>query len=169
MGDHTTETLEQLQRRDDERSSDADRFLGVRSLYLHEGSIFQILNHIDCFVSQSRGNESVKKVVLDPYALYGQGDEVWDKVGQAIGNLQALKTLRISTDTTCYVADDEKPDWGELTRILSHMRQMVDLDLYNPNSWGPLPLLQNSVDRRRRQTRGQDSQEILRIGKSSRD
>jgi hypothetical protein len=59
-------------------------------------SMHWILNHIGCFVSESRGNESVEELTLFPYTFYDQDDDVWDKVGQAIGNLQSLKTLHIS-------------------------------------------------------------------------
>jgi hypothetical protein len=117
MGDHSTETLEHLLERQDEQH--ARELLERTYLYWDEDSMKWILNHIDCFVSQSRGNESVEEMVLHPYALYGQGDEVWDKVGQAIGNLQALKALRISTDSNDdddYYDNDNQvgpnSDWG---------------------------------------------------------
>jgi hypothetical protein len=90
-----------------------------------------MVKHIDCFVSQSRGNESIGVVHIDLYS--NAGEEFWDKVGQAIGNLQALKTLRISTHG--YNEDDDdyedlpSPDWEILARILSHIRQKVKVDL----------------------------------------
>jgi hypothetical protein len=46
-----------------------------------EDSVPWILNHIDYFVSQSRGNERVQALSLRPNALNGHCDEVWDKVG----------------------------------------------------------------------------------------
>jgi hypothetical protein len=91
-----------------------------------------ILNHIDCFVSQSRGNAVV---VFYPFAVDGQDDEVWDKVGEAIGNLQVLKSLGISTyDSDDYDYDEYEQlvlnsKWEILARILSHVRQNVGINL----------------------------------------
>jgi hypothetical protein len=54
--------------------------------------------------------------------------EVLDKVGQSIGNLQALKRLRIANHN--YREDDEDLpilDWEILARILSHVRQNIVL------------------------------------------
>jgi hypothetical protein len=62
-------------------------------LCLNERSLPRILKHVDCFLSQSRGNESVKCMYLCPSALTGHGDCVWEKFGQAIGNLQGLEML----------------------------------------------------------------------------
>jgi hypothetical protein len=53
-------------------------------------SISWILKQIDCFVSQSRGTGSLEVVAFDPYAFTGGNSDVWDKVGQTVGNLQAL-------------------------------------------------------------------------------
>jgi hypothetical protein len=77
-------------RRDDEKFA-RERFLGGMDLYLNKFKISWILNHIDCFVSQSRGNESVEVVYLWLYAFDGHDDDIWDNVGEAIGNLQALE------------------------------------------------------------------------------
>jgi hypothetical protein len=60
----------------------------------------------------------------------GQDDEVWDKVGQAIGNLQALETLRI-----CSYYDEDVNEVGHtaaleiLVPILSHVRQKIALKI----------------------------------------
>jgi hypothetical protein len=94
-----------------------------------------MLKHIDCFVSQSRGNECIEGLDFNLSLNDGENDEFWDKVGQAIGNLQALKTVRISThcDTGDYdaFAEPPSPDWEILERILSHIRQKVELELHN--------------------------------------
>jgi hypothetical protein len=58
--------------------------LDGRGLLLSEDYIPWILNHVDCFVSQSRGNQSIKKVDVFPHDFNGHDDEVWDKVGQAL-------------------------------------------------------------------------------------
>jgi hypothetical protein len=131
MGDHTTETLDQLQHA-------RGRYLCCgRFLILDENAINWILNHIDCFVSRSRGNESIKEVNLCPHMFNGHDDEVWDKFGHAIGNLQALERLSISSynyndDDNNYVDEVEVmpiPDWERLARILSHVRQEVSVVL----------------------------------------
>jgi hypothetical protein len=57
MGNHSTETLELQSRRDDEEAR--EELLGRPYLDLNENTLPWILNHIDCFVSQSRGNESL--------------------------------------------------------------------------------------------------------------
>jgi hypothetical protein len=86
MGDHSTERLHHLQNHQNNEKIIRDDFLG-ENLYLTLDSLPLILNHTDCFVSQSRGNESIQHLHLYPYSVYGQDYEVWDKVGQAIGNL----------------------------------------------------------------------------------
>jgi hypothetical protein len=95
-----------------------------------------ILNHIDCFVSQSRGNKSVRRVDFYPYVFDGQGDEVWDKVAHAIGNLLGLETLCISYNRQDY-EDDNVPtiDWEILTRILSQVRQKIELSFREVERW----------------------------------
>jgi hypothetical protein len=99
MDDQSTNTLEIQSRRDDEKYA-RHQLLGGEHLFLtdedflNEDSLPWFLNHIDCFVSQSRGNKSIKGVFLCLHASFnGQDDEVWDKVGQALGNLQALEWL----------------------------------------------------------------------------
>jgi hypothetical protein len=140
---HSTETLQQFQNRRDEQYA-RDHFLVGQYLDLNEDSISWIINHIDCFVSQSRGNESIEEVYLYPNAFYGQDDDLWDKVGIAIGNLQALERLRISTRDRTYADhhDDQvqvqvltKPDWGELALILSRVRRKVRVDLDDSDLW----------------------------------
>ncbi len=66
----------------------------------------------------------------------GQDNEIWDKVGQAIGNLQELKTIYIS----CARKNDDGtdvsiPDWGELARSLSHVRQKIRITLNGLDPW----------------------------------
>jgi hypothetical protein len=94
MGDHSNEALQLQKRRDDEEYA-RHHLLGGECLGLDGDSIPWILNHIDCFVCQSRGNVSVAAVFLQPHAVSfdGYDDDVWQKLGQAIGNLQALERL----------------------------------------------------------------------------
>jgi hypothetical protein len=148
MGDHTSETLQQLQKRLETYA--CKRLLGDRDLKLDENSIPLILNHIDCFVSQSRGNKSVEDVYFCPYEFHGQDDDVWDKVGQAIGNLKALKRIHIFTHNTCHDNDNEdedSPNWGELARILSHIRQKVEVNFDDSDLWavGELQALARAI------------------------
>jgi hypothetical protein len=97
-----------------------------------------IFNHIDRFVSQSRGNKNVERVDFYPYVYDGQGDEVWDKVAHAIGNLQGLETLHLSDNREDY-EDENVPtiDWEILTRILSQVRQKIDLNITFVDTWDP--------------------------------
>jgi hypothetical protein len=77
----------------------------------------------------------VEEVLLFPFAFDGQSDEVWDKVGQAIGNLQSLKRLHISAldgfDDDEEDAEEALPAhvWMILARILSKVRQKVEVNL----------------------------------------
>jgi hypothetical protein len=91
-------------------------------LTLDEDSLPWILNDVDSFDIQARLNKSVKDVFFYGCSGDGQGDGDWDKVGQAIGNLQALEKLCICTN---FGNDDEAmptSDWEILARILSHVR-----------------------------------------------
>jgi hypothetical protein len=124
MGDHFTETLELQSRRDDEEYA-RDHIIGGHHLRLHEDTISWISSRTDCFIRQSRGNESVEYLFLYPYAFNGHDDDICDKGGQAVGNLQALKTLCIP-----YHDNEVLPPpvrWEILARILRHMRQSVSV------------------------------------------
>jgi hypothetical protein len=133
MAGDNSETFLDFQKRQIENEARCGRLLGVHDLELdeREDSIPWILNHIDYFVNESRSNERVKEVYLSPYLLVGQDIELWDKVGQAVGNLQALSWIHISTHNYEYHCDgnEEVPitDWEILARILSHVRQRITL------------------------------------------
>jgi hypothetical protein len=141
MGDHTTETLLALQKRQNWNERYADHFFRENSLNLDEDLTSWILNHIDCFVSQSRGNKRVQRVRLWPHAFNGHDYDGWDKIGQAVGNLQALATLDISSrnfdgESEYFVEDDDgvvSPvpviDWEILAQILRHVRQNVAVNI----------------------------------------
>jgi hypothetical protein len=128
MGDYSPETERELERKDDERYYARDRYF--RRSYLCLDSISWISNHIDSFVSQSRGNQSVEEVRLCPHSFKGHDDGFWENVGQAVGNLQELKTIYISPELkNDDGADALIPDWGRLAQILSHVRQKVKVQL----------------------------------------
>jgi hypothetical protein len=106
MGDRTTETLELESRRHE--LSALGLLLGEQDLYLDDDAVSLILNHIDYFISLCRVNKSVEHVFLCRNASVGDQDEdVWDKVGEAIGNLQALKALQISLPREYYVEEED--------------------------------------------------------------
>jgi hypothetical protein len=142
MSDHSLETFHLQSRRGDEKYA-RNRLLGGDDLILDKDTIPWILNHIDCFVSQSRGNKNIIGLNLFPYSLDGHDDDGgWDKFGQAIGNLQSLERLRNFTRDRTYGnyddGDDEddyevlpNPDWGEreLACILSRVRQKVRVEI----------------------------------------
>jgi hypothetical protein len=135
MGDHSSETLQLQNRRDDEECA---RVLGESNLMMIECTIPWILNRIDCFVRQSQGNKSVVNVGLYPLSVDGHDDGVWDKVGQAIGNLQALEMLTIATYD--HGEDDEDlpvVNWGIVARILRHVRQRITIDITGVLPWAP--------------------------------
>jgi hypothetical protein len=100
MGDRATETMELQSRRNAEAFA-RDRSFCVKCLILDEDTISWISNHSDCFESQSRGDEIVEQVWLCPHELNGYDDDVWDKVGQAIGNRREDQ-------------DSPTPDWERL-------------------------------------------------------
>jgi hypothetical protein len=80
MGDDFNERM-QLQNGlfDDEKYA-RERFFSTENyLNLNVESIPWILNHVDCFVNQSRGNVSVEILVLRPYSVDDQDSEVWTK------------------------------------------------------------------------------------------
>jgi hypothetical protein len=123
MGDSGQRSLELRNQTDEEVH--CDELLNVHHLHLDEW----ILNHIDYFASQCRGNDIVTEMHLVPSALNGHDDEVYDKVGQAIGNLQTLERIYMYTPKD---HDDDEvvaiPDWEKnLACILSRVRQRIIL------------------------------------------
>jgi hypothetical protein len=112
-----------------------DHFLVGPNLRLYEDSIPWILNHIDCFVSQRRGNESVKDVYSWPHAFHGHEEDGWNKVGQTVGNLLSLETFFIST--LGRTNSEHGPDWEEryLACILSRVRRKVRVELDGLYQW----------------------------------
>lgn len=73
-------------------------------LVLGRDSIPSIVNHIDCFVSQCRGDASMSTVILHPNP--GVFDDVREKIGQALGSLQGLEHLHIDTNVGPHGEDD---------------------------------------------------------------
>jgi hypothetical protein len=107
-------------------------------------TIAMILKHIDCFVEASQGNSKVQKLCFRPSALIYHDDNVCDKLGEAVGNLQGLKRLVISTRSTRFGINGHHEDgiglpiraWEKLARILSRVQQNVSIELYdNSDVW----------------------------------
>jgi hypothetical protein len=76
-----------------------------------------ILEAVDSFVELSQGNTSVLQVMLYPNDEDAGNYELWDKVGQGVGNLTSLEDLNI------ILSDHNErhtpaPDWEILARIL---------------------------------------------------
>jgi hypothetical protein len=89
-------------------------------------------------------------VCLRPYTFNGHDYDDWDKVGEAVGNFQALERLRISSLTvydsdgdSYYSSDDDLdedvvipiPDWEILARILKHVRNNVTVIFKDERLW----------------------------------
>jgi hypothetical protein len=120
---------------------------GWHSLTLDDDSIPWILNHIDCFDTQARLNESIKAVHFRWCVGDDRDGEIWDKVGKAIGNLQALESL--SFQCSGQGNDDLSTITWEiwfsrlnvsyiptiLPRILRHVRQKITLSILGVRRW----------------------------------
>jgi hypothetical protein len=48
------------------------------------------------FVTETQGNTVVKRVMLNPYDDVPRNYEIWDKIGQGVGNLEGIKKLQIT-------------------------------------------------------------------------
>jgi hypothetical protein len=82
----------------------------------------RILNQVDAFVAQSQGNDTIRCVTLSPYDVHPGKYDLWDKVGEGVGNLQSLGVVRI------YLNDSlGEPDWEVLARILPHIKSKIEL------------------------------------------
>jgi hypothetical protein len=86
-----------------------------------------IFEEIDSFVELSRGNTSVELVRLFPYDEDAGTYEVWDKVGQGVGNLKSLYRLNIRLDNE----EGNEPDWEILARILRHVSRAIELNIFH--------------------------------------
>jgi hypothetical protein len=87
----------------------------------------RVFAEVDSFVALSHGNDTISRVTLSPYDRADPGNyEFWDKVGQGVGNLKSLHTLRI------YLIDSlGEPDWEIVARILPHIQNKIELRVHN--------------------------------------
>jgi hypothetical protein len=76
----------------------------------------------DSFVALSQGNTSIKQALLYPYDSDPGNYELWEKVGQGVGNLKSLSVLRIILNESL-----AEPDWEVLARILPHIQSKIEL------------------------------------------
>jgi hypothetical protein len=145
MGDRSTEMLHHLQRRPtDEEKALSQLILGGTGtdeysyVTLDENAMNLISDHIDYFVSHGRYYGKIKRVQLYPHAFKGHDDAFWDKVGQAVENLQNLGTIEISPKHKNDNGADEvspTPNWEILARILSHVRQRIKISVTCKSTW----------------------------------
>jgi hypothetical protein len=82
----------------------------------------KIFNQVDAFVALSQGNDTIRCVTLSPYDVDSGNYELWDKLGQGVGNLNALGVLRIYLSNSL-----GEPDWEVLARILPHIQSKIEL------------------------------------------
>jgi hypothetical protein len=90
-----------------------------------------MFDNVDSFVALSQENTIVKIVELYPFDSDTGNYELWDKVGQIVGNLVELEMLIIHFFPHADDDDDRDearmPDWEILTRILPYLRRKVEL------------------------------------------
>jgi hypothetical protein len=110
-------------------------------LTLYDNRAPWLLDHVDLFVSMTRNNDMVKAADLYLYVYDDNKDaasyEIWDKVGQGIGNLEALETLHVlvSGDATAPIENTNTqqrtlaPDWERLVYILKHLKKNIRLQV----------------------------------------
>jgi hypothetical protein len=89
-----------------------------------------LFNNIDSFVKLSRENTSIEIVEFYPFDSDAGNYELWDKVGQIVGNCVLLQLIDIHF--LPYPDDDydSRPDWHTwktLARILPYVRHQVSL------------------------------------------
>jgi hypothetical protein len=124
-----------------QREKDSVRLIVHASIYidLDDNILPMFLKHVDYFVEESQGNSTVQTLYLRLPTLIGHDDNVCDKLGQAVGNLQGLKSILISTYSTrnrTYGQGVPIPAWEKLARILSRLQQRVGIELYdNSDVW----------------------------------
>jgi hypothetical protein len=84
----------------------------------------------DYFLGLSEGNRTVEIVFLH---LTNQGGSFssWEKVGKAIGNLEALQDIHLILDTR----PTPVPDWCTLSYLLSFLRRKIKLRIGNYDNW----------------------------------
>jgi hypothetical protein len=133
MGDSSDSYSSDSSSSGNETSQNNLNLLTSRILEIDNESLPWISDHSDCFVSQSQCNESIEEVVLYSCLFADEDNEIWDKIGQAIGNLQALKVIHsFPTEAFSHGVEGDPeilPDWERLARILRHVRQKIGIHI----------------------------------------
>jgi hypothetical protein len=94
-----------------------------------------IFDQVDAFVNLSRGNDSVKNIVLFPFTDPGEDASgtsryaIWEKIAEGIGNLQALQEITIGCSHFELNEEEQAcvPDWEILACILRRLRRGIRL------------------------------------------
>jgi hypothetical protein len=120
-----------------------EALLNGNALYLDKRTgVSGIFEHVETFVTLSRGNATVQEVHLCIPATDPDDDvsgthryAIWETVAEGIGNLQALHHISI-----CESHDDEgstlAPDWEILACILRRLRRGIQLNMaYDTLPW----------------------------------
>jgi hypothetical protein len=143
-----SDTSESESDSDESRSDDPTRLLEGDALFLHEHNLPGILAFMDESVSMSRGNSSIESLTLYAYSLseiydkrhiLGLDEGVWERLGEVIGNLEALKTISILCDDG--PENGATPNWERLACIIRHIRQSVIVDIDGFCQWGSVETL----------------------------
>jgi hypothetical protein len=109
---------------EDEEKRIRDELSGA---YMEISKEFSFLSdNIDSFVALSREKTSIIDMEFYAFDSDPGNSEVWDKVGQMVGNFTKLQVINIHLD---FDGDGNRcsPDWEILTRILRYLRRKVAL------------------------------------------
>jgi hypothetical protein len=113
-----------------------------------------IFDQVDAFVNLSRDNKTVKEVLLYPFTdppgndRYNFRYDIWEKVAEGIGNLQALRTIVVNSEVVDEFNEALVPDWEILACILRRLRRGIQLDMIdNAQLWDPevLPVFDRAI------------------------
>ena len=93
--------------------------------------------YYDVILEASQGNRTVEAVILHISTL-GDPFSSWEKVGKAIGNLKALKEIKLILD----FIPQRVPDWHTLSYVLSFLRHKIKLRFgHNYRRWNEFEVL----------------------------
>jgi hypothetical protein len=114
-----------------------EALLNGNALYLDKRTgVSGIFEHVETFVSLTRGNKSVREVILF-LPLTDSGDDtpgthryaIWERVAEGIGNLQALLHVYIHQSHDDEEGEAFAPDWEILACILRRLQRGIRLNV----------------------------------------